>query len=167
MKIIPTWVYAAVIAALVALIGVQTVRVAGLKTDIAELKQDHADVLSDQSEQRARDEKAARDKEAALRAGADKLAKEKQDEIDTINTRLGDALERLRQREARPAAVASGASTPAAACKGADGSGLYAEDGEFLIREASRADKLRAALMQCYQQYDAAAGVVAVTKKSQ
>lgn len=159
MKLIPAWMYLVAIGLLIAFGGAQTVRIAGLKTEISEEKRKHSDAVTEQSEQRAKDEKAARARENELRADADKLAKEKQDEIDRVNTRLSDALERLRQREARPAAVSSGASTPAASCKGATGAELFREDGQFLVREAARADRLIAALLQCYQQYDAAAGV--------
>ena len=81
-------------------------------------------------------------------AAADKIEKDKNDQINSINTRLANALVELRNRPSRPKSEATNAST----C--GTGATLYAEDGSFLIGEAARADKLRSALQACYEQYD-------------
>lgn len=81
-------------------------------------------------------------------AAADQIEKEKNAQINAINARLADALISLRNRPSRPQTQASSS----AAC--GTGATLYAEDGEFLIREAARADEIRSALQACYDQYD-------------
>jgi hypothetical protein len=155
MKLIPTWVYAVVFAALLAAIGVQTVRVAGLKTDIANMKATHAGALAKQSDQRAENERIARDKERKLTQDAANFAQEKQDEINRIESERDAALASLRNRPERPTAVTGSLPGAPADCKGATGAELFRSDAEFLTREAARADKLRTALDQCYRQYDA------------
>lgn len=77
---------------------------------------------------------------------ADDLRKEKDAEISDINNKLRDAINQLRARPSRAEETATGQ----------DGTGraLSAEDAEFLVREAARADKLRESLDICYKQYD-------------
>lgn len=95
----------------------------------------------------------ARERERVMVESADRLRKDKDAQIASLNGRLGSALDGLRQRPQRPAA--SPESPPAAcSCAGATGAELSREDGAFLVREAARADSLRAALSQCYRQYD-------------
>ena len=96
--------------------------------------------------QQAAQEKVVRDKEHQYQADADKIRKEKDDQIRAINDQLADALVSLRKRPSRAAEASNG--------QNCNGSGLYAEDAEFLIREASRADQIRVALQACYNQYD-------------
>jgi hypothetical protein len=79
---------------------------------------------------------------------ADKIEKDKNDQINAINTRLANALVELRNRPSRPKFEASSVT----AC--GTGATLYAEDGSFLIGEAARADTIRSALQACYEQYD-------------
>ena len=79
---------------------------------------------------------------------ADKIEKDKNDQINAINSRLANALVELRNRPSRPKSETTNAST----C--GTGATLYAEDGSFLIGEAARADTLRSALQACYEQYD-------------
>ena len=81
-------------------------------------------------------------------AAADRIEKDKNDQINVIKTQLANALVELRNRPSRPKSEATNAST----C--GTGTTLYAEDGSFLIGEAARADKLRSALQACYEQYD-------------
>lgn len=85
-------------------------------------------------------------------AAADNIEREKNAQINAISNKLADALVQLRQRPARPKVETPGTTT----C--GDGRSLYAEDAEFLIREAARADTIRAGLEACYQQYDAISG---------
>jgi hypothetical protein len=92
-----------------------------------------------------------------LQMGADKLRQEKDREIRDITARNTALANSLRDRQSRPApntsAMSSTASIESSACTGKD---LYREDGEFLVGIAREADELRAALKQCYAQYDAA-----------
>ena len=91
-----------------------------------------------------------------LQMGADKLRQEKDREIRDITARNTALANSLRDRQARPtqtSAVSSAAGVGQSACTGKE---LYREDGEFLVRLAREADELRAALKQCYAQYDAA-----------
>jgi hypothetical protein len=97
--------------------------------------------------QQSKQEKVIRDKEHQYQADADKIRKEKDAQINTINNQLVDAISELRKRPGRTA------ETTAGAC--GTGATLFAEDAEFLIREAARADKIRVGLDTCYQQYDA------------
>jgi hypothetical protein len=107
-------------------------------------------------------EKANRRKEQSL---AEEIVLSKQREADALAA-LGAANRRidglLLNRPARPAAVPGAAATAPAGqgqrfCTGRE---LYRDDGEFLRREAQRADTLRLALKQCYAQYDAAVKAV-------
>ena len=103
----------------------------------------------------AKGQEEARKKEQELQAAADKLRKEKDVEIKNINARATALANSLRDRQTRPtetSAVSSVAGTRPA-CSGRE---LYKEDGEFLTRIAAEADELRAALKQCYAQYNAA-----------
>ncbi len=94
----------------------------------------------------------AREREQVMVASADRLRKDKDAQIASLNSRLGTALDGLRQRPQRsPSPEGSPASCT---CQGATGASLSREDAEFLVREAGRADSLRAALQQCYRQYD-------------
>ena len=95
----------------------------------------------------AAQQQAAKEQARRLdRAGDIEGAKDEQ--IRDVNTRLADALERLRQRPERIKRVA-------AACAGTTGAELSGPDAGFLEREAARADRLRSALQACYDQYDA------------
>jgi len=100
------------------------------------------------AQERIAQEKVIQAKEAEHQAAADKIRKDKNAQIDAINNQLFAALSELRSRPSR---------SQYSATVGQDGTGrsLSAEDAEFLIGEAARADKLRAALDACYQQYDA------------
>lgn len=99
--------------------------------------------------QQSSQEKAIRAKEHQYQADADKLRTEKDAQIKAINNQLVDAVSELRKRTSRSSEASDGSTA-----KGCDGSKLYAEDAEFLIREASRADEIRVSLLSCYKQYE-------------
>jgi hypothetical protein len=99
------------------------------------------------SYQQSKAEKTVRDKEHQYQADADKIRIEKDAQIKAINDQLVDAVSELRKRPSRTAEASNG--------KGCNGASLYAEDSEFLVREAARADQIRVALQACYNQYDA------------
>jgi hypothetical protein len=103
----------------------------------------------------AKGQEEARQREQALQADADKLRREKDAEVRNINARAAALANSLRERQARPAdadSVSSASGVGSGACTGKN---LYREDGEFLVRIAREADELRAALQQCYKQYQA------------
>jgi hypothetical protein len=96
--------------------------------------------------QQSAQEKVIRDKEHQYQSQADQIRIEKDAQIKAINTQLVDAISELRKRPSRTEQTSNGQN-----CNGAS---LYAEDAEFLVREASRADEIRIALTSCYKQYD-------------
>ena len=71
---------------------------------------------------------------------------QKDAQIKVINTQLVDAISELRKRPSRATETSNG--------KGCNGASLYAEDSEFLVREAARADEIRVSLAACYKQYE-------------
>ena len=101
-------------------------------------------------------QRQAREKEQALQQGAENLRLEKEREIKNINARATALANSLRERPDRPAAQGGSVSSASGVGSGAcTGKNLYREDGEFLVRIAREADELRAALQQCYKQYEA------------
>ena len=98
------------------------------------------------SYQQSKAEKVIRDKEHQYQADADQIRKDKDAQIKVINNQLVDAVSELRKRPSRTAEASNG--------KSCNGASLFAEDAEFLVREAARADEVRVALDACYKQYD-------------
>jgi len=90
-------------------------------------------------------EKATIEKD--YQAKAAQIESEKNAQIRNINNQLVDAISELRKRPSRTTEAGTGQSC--------NGTRLYAEDSEFLVREAARADEIRVALQACYKQYDA------------
>jgi hypothetical protein len=90
---------------------------------------------------------AVQKKQEESQAKTDEIRKNKDAQIKAINTQLVDAISELRKRSSRADSAANGA------C--GTGATLSAEDAEFLVREASRADEIRIGLDACYKQYDA------------
>ena len=80
-------------------------------------------------------------------AATDQIRKQKDAQIEAINNQLANAISELRKRPGRSDQANNGS------C--GTGATLYADDAEFLVREAARADKIRAGLAACYEQYDA------------
>jgi uncharacterized phage infection (PIP) family protein YhgE len=77
----------------------------------------------------------------------DEIRKKKNEKISSINSQLNNALVQLRGRPSRTDSASNGQSRT--------GRSLFAEDAEFLEREAARADIIREGLAACYDQYDA------------
>ena len=98
-------------------------------------------------EYKAEEIKNAREKEHQMQDATDLIRKDKDAQINAINNQLANALIELRSRPSR---------TNQSSNNGQNGTGatLFAEDAEFLIREATRADQIRTALDACYKQYD-------------
>lgn len=72
------------------------------------------------------------------------------DSTNAINKQLSDDLISLRNRPSRRDLPRN----TTVNCKGTDGRSLSEEDAGFLTREAARADKLRVALIACYDYAD-------------
>lgn len=109
-----------------------------------------------QAEQYAKDQAAARDKEQILQAEADRIRKEKDEQIRNSEARATALANSLRNRPEQPTQGGAGAKGANAgqAAAGCNGTGLYRQDAEFLAREAARANQLRAALKECYGRID-------------
>ena len=130
---------------------------AGKDSGMAEVQQAWDNEKTAQYAQYAKAMEESVEIQQQLQMGADKLRQEKDREIRDITARNTALANSLRDRQSRPApntsSMSSTASVESSACTGKD---LYREDGEFLVGIAREADELRAALKQCYAQYDAA-----------
>lgn len=102
------------------------------------------------SYQKSKQEQVIRTKEHQYQDAADQIRKQKDEQINAINSQLVDAISQLRERPSRAKQANTGQ-----AVSGCTGAQLYAEDAELVIREAARADIIREALKSCYSQYDA------------
>jgi hypothetical protein len=99
----------------------------------------------------------ARTKEQELQANADAIRQEKDREIRNLNARTTALTNSLRDRSERPTTETStlpSTTTNGSTATGCTGKELYRPDGEFLAREAARADELRFLLKQCRDQYE-------------
>lgn len=100
--------------------------------------------------------------ETQLQAEADKRIQEKEIEITRLNANIDRLLDQLRKRPQRPSDAGvpqvTGTESIGPGCSGRE---LYREDGEFLAREAARADKLRLGLLECRGAYQAAQDTLA------
>lgn len=90
-------------------------------------------------------DKATKALEASLRLES----VQKDAKIDSINRQLADTIKRLRDRPVRPDVVT--VTEIREACTGAQ---LYREDGEFLAREAARAERILEERNFYWQQYE-------------
>jgi hypothetical protein len=98
----------------------------------------------------------ARTKEQELQANADAIRQEKDREIRNLNARTTALTNSLRDRSERPeASTLPNTPTNGSTATGCTGKELYRADGEFLSREAARADEIRILLKQCRDQYEA------------
>lgn len=88
----------------------------------------------------------------AIEMASQQAIKDKDDKIKTINTQLSSALVSLRTRPSRTSApnTPSNPETPAT-CTGRE---LFKEDGEFLTREAARADTVVEERNYYFQEYE-------------
>ena len=109
----------------------------------------------ERAEEHAQSLQKALQKQQEMQASADKLRQEKDREIRDITARNTALVNSLRDRQSRSTADSSTVpNTPSAGQSACTGKQLYREDGEFLVRVAREADELRAALKQCYAQYE-------------
>jgi hypothetical protein len=122
----------------------------------AEVQQQWDKEKAEQYAAYAKGQEEARQREQALQANADKLRRDKDAEIKNINARAAALTNSLRDRQTRPTETNTVSSTTSVRPAGCSGKELYREDGAFLVGLAAEADGLKAALDQCYRQYDAA-----------
>ena len=144
---IPGWLYAAVIAALMATNCATLAQRDSARVDLSTLKTEHAEAA------RAA-EASARAKEQEAAATLAKTEKEARDAQKRLSADLAAALRELRDRPKRPASgdVPKSGGDPV----GCTGTGLHREDAEFLVGESARADQLRIALARCQAAFDSA-----------
>ena len=88
-----------------------------------------------------------------LQSHSDKIQAKKDEQAKIISAKLATALGELRNRESRESVSTSNGATAGTkrSCSGAD---LYREDAEFLVREASSADRVKVELQECQQKYN-------------
>jgi hypothetical protein len=88
----------------------------------------------------------------ALQADANKLRRTKDAQIAKLNTDLAGALDRLRDRPARPGEgdLPSPTGVGPGGCTGA---GLFRPDAEFLTRKAAQRDAIAVLLAECQAAY--------------
>lgn len=103
------------------------------------------------SKERADGESAARQQESMWQGVVNGTVKNYEGRIAAIRRDRDAGLHGLRDRPGRAVGLSANAGT---GCQGGTGAGLSREDAEFLVGEASRADKLRAALEACYAVLD-------------
>lgn len=108
---------------------------------------------ADQYAEYAKGQEAARKREQEMQAAADKLRKDKDAEIKTINARAAALSNSLRNRKERTTDTNTLPDT-ARTCAGASGAELARGDGEFLVGYSADVAKLNAALDQCIAQYE-------------
>ena len=128
----------------------------GKESGMAEVQQAWDKEKTAQYAQYAKALEESVEKQQQLQLTADKLRQEKDRETRDLVARNTALANSLRDRQSRPAADSSAVSSAASAGQSAcTGKQLYREDGEFLVRLAREADELRAAIKQCYAQYEA------------
>ena len=86
------------------------------------------------------------------------LTKKKDEKIKSISSKLNITLNELQQRTSRSSSNTS--STTPSSGKTCTGAELYREDGEFLAREAARADKILEERDYYYSEYERASSIV-------
>lgn len=95
---------------------------------------------------------AARAKETMWQGVVNETAKNYETKVAGVRRALDTAVDSLRNRPERPRDLPD---HPRIDCAGATGAELSREDSEFLVREAARADEIRAGLEACYAYADA------------
>lgn len=163
--VVPGWVWALIVAALLATGAAQQMHVATLKAQVHEQKALVANerakftgALLELSQAKAAAEKDARDREAGLQAAADKLREDKDAQINRLRADVRDLRYGLQYLPSRPSGIVIG-KTPETSLTGEAGQVcpgpiLYRETGEDLVSEAERADTIRIELIRLYDLYD-------------
>jgi hypothetical protein len=140
------------ITALIASVTFVTGLLTGWKVNGWRLEARIADLQASYAQAYAEAQETARNREKALVSKAEEIRRTKDAQITNISRNLSNALNSLRERPDRSAAVSENPSTRG----GCTANELFREDAESFIWIARDADLLRAALQQCKTQYDAA-----------
>jgi hypothetical protein len=90
-----------------------------------------------------------------LAATIDQQRTQANEQIIALNSSLSNAITGLRNRPSRTDSGSVPINPATGAAIGATGADLLRQDAEFLVRESSRADKLRLQLAQCQAAYNA------------
>jgi hypothetical protein len=98
-------------------------------------------------------EAKARKAEQAISVAVQNARSESDAKIKQVRANLERTISQLRNRPERTIQVPTVTAAPTEGCTGTK---LFRQDAEFLIREATRADELEAALRQCETTYSAA-----------
>lgn len=146
-KLIPSWLYAAAIAGLLATNCTTLHRLDTARLDLSDLKAQHAEAA------RAA-EASARSKEQAAATTLAIIEQKASNEQKRLSADLAAAYRELRNRPQRPSG--GDLSKNPAGGLGCTGAQLYRGDAAFLVGESARADKLRIELSACQAKYDAA-----------
>jgi len=109
------------------------------------IKEIRQEMVIKSKEYAERTERATKALEASLRSET----KQKDAKIDSIQRQLADTIKRLRERPVRPNVV-----TVTEVRESCTGRELYREDGEFLAREAARAERILEERNFYWQQYE-------------
>lgn len=147
------WKWAAPAAIAIALglfATVQTLRLAWLQTKFEKLS---ATIQLIDATTKQADEKY-RATEQRWKIQTIEITKDRDDEIANINASRDALLVQLRNRPRRPTSPAAESPADGQTATGCTGASLYAEDAEVALREAARADTIRAGLKACYAQFD-------------
>lgn len=114
--------------------------------------------VAQQYAQAAAREATVRAENTQLQTYVQTLTEAEAREATRVDRLTRGVLDGLQSRSARPPAAGADSgrrSGTGDAPRFSTGAELYREDSEFLIREAARADQIRAALRTCTAQYDA------------
>jgi len=138
------------IAALAIFAGTQTLRLAWTQTALEKLTAKIAVMAAITNET----DKKWRATESTWKVKTAQIVKDKDNEIQAIDTERDAASSEVANRPRRPAPGTAQGPADGEAASGCTGARLFGDDAEFLIREAARADTIRVALKSCYAQYD-------------
>lgn len=155
------WLRVGLVAAALALLasGISAVHRDGVEKGRAEVHAKWDEEKLERSATRLAQDALDREKEQTMQAAADDLRRTFNEKTAQLSGDLDAARAANRLlRAPRPAnytapGPAAEAASPRTSCSGAS---LFAEDADFALREAARADGLRLAYLRCEAQYNAA-----------
>lgn len=157
LNLIPGWVWAIIVASLVALGVTQELRIGAYRIQVAHEQQSHAQTQRQYAEAAAKGEADARKKEKELQDAIDRQRGAKDAEINRLRADVRALRERLSHLPDRPAgdpgAATAGFGQAPVNCPGPI---LYRDTAEALADEAERADLIRINLQACYAAWEKA-----------
>jgi len=157
LGLVPSWVYAAAVAALVATNCTTTLRLEQTRAVAAQAKADQARAEQQRAETARQAEADARERERSHAQALQTITQKAAHEKATLDRRAAALADSLRNRPERATGAAGGAvpegGTDAVGCTGA---GLARPDGEFLVRYAADAARLQSDFQTCQAALDAA-----------